>query len=219
MSLPAHHTVTTRPERIAVALRFCLPLAGLLLLTACKAPAPAAPPGANILENQRRAAELAMRAEKALQAGQWKQAADLNREAVRLEPFLGGAWANLGVALMYLGEKLEAKQCLLRAAEVSPNDPRPYENLGLLELESGWPEEALHFYELSLERQPYHLPSLRGAIQAAKSLNRSTEEGLDRIRRALLVEKDPAWLRLFESERSRVSQDLADQKQREARGR
>lgn len=215
-SHPSISSVSRSPRPGASAL--CALLACLLCVGACSGPRRASNVP-DVQRDQRQAAELAVRAEKALGERQWRQAVELNREAVRLDPFLGGAWSNLGVALMHLGERLEARQCFLRAAEVSPSDPRPYENLGLLHLENGWPEEALRFYELSLERQPNHLPSLRGAVQAAKSLSSSTEEGLQRIRRALLIEKDPGWRRLFESEQTRVSQDLAEQRQREARGR
>lgn len=160
--------------------------------------------------NARNAVELADRAEKAQRKGQWAESVTLNREALAANPALGAAWINLGVGLMQIHENLEAANALQRAAELMPSDPKPFENLALLHMNMGWHEDALRLYDLSLERSPYWLPSLRGSVLAAKNLNRSTDEGLDRIKRALLVEKDAKWRRLLETEQVRVSQDLAE---------
>lgn len=163
------------------------------------------------------AVELAARAEQAMRREQWTESVALNREAVAANPALGGAWTNLGVGLMNLHENLEAAQCFQRAAELLPTDPKPFESLALLHMNMGWHEHALQLYDMSLERSPYWLPSIRGSVLAAKNLNRSTDDGLDRIKRGLLVEKDPKWRRLFETEQVRVSQDLAESRRREGR--
>lgn len=188
----------------------------VLALAACAArtPRPEATPADR---SHRVAVELAARAETAQKAGQWPQSVALNREAISINPALGSAWHNLGVGLMQTGEHLEAASCFQRAAELLTSDPRPFESLALLHMKQGWHADALRLYDLSLERSTYWLPSLRGAVQAAKDLNESTDAGLDRIRRGLLVEKDPQWRRLFESEQVRVSQDLAEARRRESR--
>ncbi len=165
----------------------------------------------------REAAEVAAQAERAQRAGRWEEAVDLNRKALQRNGSMGGVWLNLGVGLMQLQENLEAAQCFQRAAELSATDPKPYENLALLHMNLGWHDDALRLYEMSLARSEYWQPSLRGAVLAAKTLNRSTEDGLERIKRALLVEKDPTWRRILDSEQVRVSQDIADQRKRDGR--
>ncbi|MDX2130860.1 MAG: hypothetical protein SFY69_02260 [Planctomycetota bacterium] len=156
------------------------------------------------------AAELAAQGERAIDKEDWARAISLNREALRHHDGLGAAWHNLGIALMQTRENLEAASSFQRAAELLPTDPRPYENLALLHMNAGWHEDALRLYELSLERGAYHVPSLRGAVLAARELNQSTPAGLERVKRGILVEKDPAWRVIFEREQVRVAQDLAE---------
>jgi tetratricopeptide (TPR) repeat protein len=160
--------------------------------------------------NLREAVSLASQAEQAQKARRYEQAADLGRRAVAIQPSLGAAWNNLGISLMELGQNMEAVQAFQRAADALPTDPKPYENLGLLYLRVGWSEDALKYYVLSLGRDPYWLPSLRGSVVAAKNLLRSDEEGLERIKRGMLIETDPAWKPIFENERLRVSGELAE---------
>lgn len=203
---------------IPIARPLTLVLLGALVLAigACATHRPGSPEAQREL-NFREAAELAAQAQRAHNAGRFQESADLNRKALNLNPSLGGAWLNLGVSLMELQENLEAAQCFQRAAEISPTDPKPYENLALLHMNLGWHEDALRLYEMSLQRSEYWQPSLRGAVLAAKTLNRSTEEGLENIKKALLVEKDPTWRRILDSEQVRVSQDIAEQRKRDGR--
>lgn len=188
--------------------RTILILVPLLLLAACTTRTATRPTQPE--RNARNAVELAARAEKAQRNGQWAESVTLNRAALEANPAMGGAWNNLGVGLMQTNDNLEAANALQRAAELMPTDPKPFENLALLHMNMGWHDDALRLYDLSLERSPYWLPSLRGSVLAAKNLNRSTDDGLDRIKRALLIEKDASWRRLLETEQVRVSQDLAE---------
>lgn len=168
------------------------------------------PPEVRSQQSLRDAASLAAGAEKAQQAGQHERAIELGRQAVTLQPSLGAAWNNLGISLMETQQNLDAVQAFVRAAELLPADPKPYENLGLLYMRVGWSEDALRYYGLALERDPYSLPALRGGVAAAKGLLRSEPEGLERCKRGLLVEKDPAWRRLFDTERVRINAELAE---------
>ncbi len=164
-----------------------------------------------------RAAELAAQGERAIDQRRWREAIDLNRRALALHDGLGAAWHNLGIALMESQENLEAAACFQRAAELAPTDPRPYENLALLHMRAGWHEDALRLYEMSLERSPNYLGSLRGAVLAARELNVSTDPGLDRVKRAILIEKDPSWRAILDREQVRIAQDLVEQRRRESR--
>lgn len=160
----------------------------------------------------REAVRLAAEADIAHQHGRYEDAIRLGRQAVTLLPSLGGAWNNLGVSLMETQNNMDAAMAFQRAADASPSDPKPYENLGVLYMQLGHGEESLRYYVRSLERDPYWLPSLRGAAYAAKSLLRSDEDGLERLGRGMMVERDPEWRKFFESERMRVSGELSQRR-------
>lgn len=160
--------------------------------------------------DMRQAVALGRQAEDAQRRGDHQRAIELSRSALDLSPDLGGVWNNLGVSLMKQDQPIAAVESLQRAAELLPNDPRPYENLGHLYRERGFGEDALKYYALSLDRDSYWIPSLRGAVTAAKDLLRADDDGLDRIKRGLMVENDPAWRKVFEAERTRVEQALAE---------
>lgn len=146
----------------------------------------------------------------ALSRGDFAHAEDLEQRAITIVPSMGSAWNNLGVARLKQRDYLGARDALLRAAELLPTDPRPYENLGHVHNEAGYDAEALQCFRESLGRDPNWLASLRGAARAQKYLLRSDEAGLEIVKRGLYIEKDPQWRHLFESERLRMEADLAE---------
>jgi tetratricopeptide (TPR) repeat protein len=157
-----------------------------------------------------RALQLTAAGDAAHRAGKHEEAIAKYREALSIRGNIGQTWNNFGLALYAQQKRAEAAQAFRRAADLMPSDPRPLENLGLLYMESDFFEEALKNYGESLGRDPNYLPSLRGAIKCAKLMNRSTTEGLERIRLGLMQETDPAWREIFRVERIRVEQDLAE---------
>lgn len=178
------------------------------VLGACAGKKPP-PPHVQRERSWREATNLAHRAQEAYRAGRYAEAIELNQKALTVNDQLGGAWNNLGVALMEERRNLEAAEAFHRAADLLPGDPKPYENIALLYFRDNHFVDALGYYEKSLERSPYWLPSLRMAVVCAKELLRSDEAGLERINRALTVERDATWRRVFETEQMRVRQDLA----------
>lgn len=118
------------------------------------------------------------------------------------------AWNNLGVALMARGEYLDAETAFARAAEQSRTDPRPLFNRGLLWMQRHYPADARRHFKAALERDPYYLPALRGAIECDIMLRETTPETLDNLRRALMLEKDPKWLERLESQRVKIQAGL-----------
>jgi len=204
---------TKRPKPITVsvllAVVVCTPAA---MLCACASSKPAAD-RASPDESLRRAMNLAASAQQAHVSGNFTKAIDLNKQSIAINGELGGVWNNLGISLMSRGKDLdflEASQAFKRAADLLPGDERPYENLGVLYHDRGFDDDALRYFTLALERNPNALRSLRGAVGAAKGLLLSDDAGLERTKRALLIETDPAWREIFEFERLRVQQDLAD---------
>ncbi|MBK6810178.1 MAG: tetratricopeptide repeat protein [Sandaracinaceae bacterium] len=58
------------------------------------------------------------------------------------------------MALMYLGREAEARASFERAAELSPSDPHPLLNLGILGERSGHRDEAERAFQAALDRDP-----------------------------------------------------------------
>jgi tetratricopeptide (TPR) repeat protein len=209
-SLRASHTSRAA---LARALALCLLAPALLVQVACNQPKK--PPVFDLgtspdPEIFRRALDLAMRADALRKRGQYEQAAELYRQSLELKNDIGAVWVNYGVCLMEIGDMLPARDAFIRAGDLIPSDPTPYENLGTLYLNRGHAEKALEFYSVSLERDPYWLPSLRGAIIATRNLRAGSPVALERIERAILVEKDPKFLFMMQNERTRVQAVIRD---------
>lgn len=187
-----------------------LPVAAVLSLSGCTLPESEAyaPTPAQRAEE---AYKLGLKAQEAERFGRTEEAIDLYRQALDLQPNLRGLWNNLGVLLLSKQRYQESALAFRREAELAPEDPRPYENLGLVHFSAGYSDEALRFYQMSLERNPDHLPSLRGVALAAKRLNRADDALRDQLKRAIMIETDPEWRRLLEVERLRIEGRLRQQ--------
>jgi len=158
------------------------------------------------------ASETASRAEAARTKGKAKDADTLSRlaieqyrEALSYSTDMPEVWNNLGIQLMRLGDYLAASEAFTVAMQMSPTDPRPCENLGVVYDRTGWAEESLKYFDMALDRSPNYLPALRGTIKAAHLLGLADEKRLAQVRRALMIERDPAMREFFEREQLRIS--------------
>jgi tetratricopeptide (TPR) repeat protein len=205
--------MTQRPAPLAsIALPILLAAAAVSVLASCAGSGSAARE-AGIVGTPaalREAVALSQRAAREYDDGEYDRAADLYRRSLALNPNFSAGWNNLGITLMAQSNYVDAVEAFRRAAQLEPTDPRPYENAGLAYLELGWSEEALRFYTQALERNPTWLPALRGSMVASKNLLRVERDALDVVRRGLLAETDPAWRELFQRERMRLEQALAE---------
>lgn len=161
-----------------------------------------------------KATQLLAQADALRNDGKHPAAIEKYKQALLLRDDLPSAWNNVGVCLMAQNNYFEAQQAFIRAAELSPHDPRPYENVGLLYQNRFQDELALEYFQKSIDRAPNYLPAIRGAVKSASRLGRSDERLRDVVRRGLLLEKDPDWLRIMEHQRIRVEQDLAQERAR-----
>jgi len=170
-------------------------------------------PQARTEADVREAVRLAGLAGNAQADGNHERAIKLYRESLEKNNEIGAVWNNYGIALMSRAQELdmvEAAEVFKRAASMLPTDARPYENLGVLYHQRGFDEEALRYFEQSLERNPNHLPSIRGAVGSAKRLHKSDPSTLERLNTALLMEQDPEWRRIVEAEQLRVKNDMLE---------
>ena len=194
-----------RPTRTrSLALGLCL-FAGGPLLTGCASGSGSSRgkitvitlpnEGEQIATSQR----LALRAQKATDNA---AAIDLYRQAVEAYPDLPAAWNNMGVLLLGEGRLMEAAEAFGSAAERTPNDPRPYFNLGLTWDRAGYLDTALEHYSKALALDERYLPALRGAIKTESRLGHSSPILVERIRTALFLEQNPQWREYLELQRS-----------------
>ena len=159
-------------------------------------------------EDLARAQDLARQAQRAEDEGRADEAIGLYREAVAAYHDFPAAWNNLGRLLMNSGEALDAATAFRAAADISPADPRPMYNLGELWRQRGYLDDTARYYTEALDRDENYLPALREAIFVDRHLRLRTDEVVARrIRRALLLETDPAWRDFFEREKIRVETD------------
>lgn len=144
-----------------------------------------------------KAAALVRDAQRLELAGDTQGAITKYKEAIEQYNELPVAWNNLGRLLMESKENLQAAEAFKQASELSPSDPVPVHNLGVLWESVGYLGDASHWYDQALQRDPQYLPSLRRylLVKELKS-DRDAIVG-ERLRTALMLESDPWWITRF----------------------
>jgi archaemetzincin len=74
------------------------------------------------------------------------------REATEKAPLEARYFNDLGVALLAVAERVEARRSFLKAAELAADFPHPYYNLGILAREEGGPAAAEQCFDEGLKR-------------------------------------------------------------------
>ena len=133
-----------------------------------------------------------------------EKALETYRRALSMDDSLHNAWNNMGTLLMEQGNYADAVAAFQVAADLMPTDPRPQYNMGIAYQRNGWGEEAFRHFALAIERDPSHLPSMRGYIRAAEMTGRADERLIQVIRSALLRDTDEQWRTYFQRQRYRV---------------
>jgi tetratricopeptide (TPR) repeat protein len=126
------------------------------------------------------------------------------KQALGLDDTLHNAWNNLGLLLMEDGNYADAVAAFQVAGDLMPVDPRPPYNIGLAYQRNGWGEEAYRHFAMALERDPSHLPSMRGYIRAVEMTGRADDRTVEIIRSAMMRETDEEWKTYFQRQRYRV---------------
>lgn len=83
-----------------------------------------------------------------------RQAEDLYREAINLDPRLSIAYTNLGNISYRRGNILSARLHYDQALDIDPRQPEALYNLGYLELESGNPAQAIPLLKAAIASDP-----------------------------------------------------------------
>jgi len=133
-----------------------------------------------------------------------EKAKRLYTEAVSIYRQLPAAWNNLGVLLMNDQQYLQAAEAFATASDLSPSDPRPLYNIGLLWDTRGYLRDARAFYLRSLNRDASYLPAIRGAVRADTLLNEGSDRTLSLLERGLMLETDPDWQKWMRLQKIRI---------------
>jgi tetratricopeptide (TPR) repeat protein len=104
------------------------------------------------------------------------------------------AWNNLGDLLAKQNDYMAAQDAFLTASELSPTDPRPLYNLGALWEERKYFDDALKWYDQALTRDEQYQPALRRYLLVQSIQNKPGVKTAERLKTALLLEKDPWWV-------------------------
>jgi tetratricopeptide (TPR) repeat protein len=182
-------------------------LATLFLLAGCAGEHFAPPAGADAPSTQDRIAlarRLAAEAQVADNQKRTDDAISLYQQSINTYRDIPAAWHNLGVLYMNKGENMQAAEVFKTAADLSPGDPRPLYNIGVIWERQGYLKDALRYYNDALQREENFLPALETSIYLEHVLNSSNETTEDRLKRAMLLERNPEWRRWFEKEQIRL---------------
>jgi len=156
-----------------------------------------------IARRRAEAVRLAQEAER-FEASDRPRAIATYRQALSIDDTLHNAWNNLGMLLMEDGNYADAVAAFQVAGDLMPVDPRPHYNIGLAYQRNGWGEEAYRNFAIALERDPSHLPSMRGFIRAVEMTGRADDRTVQIIRTAMMRETDEEWRAYFQRQRYRV---------------
>lgn len=168
-----------------------------------------------VLERKRlndQAQKLALQAQAEEKAKRPDKAIELYQQALAASPDQHwGVWNNLGMLLLDRGDYFGAASAFRRASELPPRESTPLVNLGVTFHRAGHDQPALDAFEKALERDPNSLDALRGALVAGQRLRVTSQTALERLDRAVMLERDTAWRVVFERERIAMRNRLAEQ--------
>jgi tetratricopeptide (TPR) repeat protein len=137
---------------IAAALSGCAsaPQQGNVLAPALDSAAPENKPAGGNVENEFRSALALMQAE------DWHAAADTLGAITAAQPGLSGAWVNLGIVRVKLGDSAGAEAAFKQAIDSNSRQAEACNQLGIIYRRSGRLEDAQLIYNEALKRDPGH---------------------------------------------------------------
>lgn len=187
----------------------------VLALVAC-APRPTYEPG-DTGARLARATALAAEAQQAERDGQSARAIGLYEESIRTYPDFHPSWNNLGVLYSAAKRDMDAVEAFKRAADLSPTDPRPLANIGLIYKNRGFEREAQEYLDQAIQRDDAYLPALRESVWLDVRRGTITDRSARNADKALLLERDPRWVTELRRSKIIIDERLAAQRESLAR--
>jgi len=164
-------------------------------------------------ELRRRAIAKLREANRLIDRGDYEAAQENLVESIGVYDQVGAAWNNLGVALMKQDKYPEANSAFARAISLDPTDYRPHFNRGLLYFRRGFLREARPLFERAALTDSSQLGPLWYAIRIDSMLGRETEQTLEFVERAMMLENDDRYLQKLQIERLRIEQILEEREE------
>lgn len=161
-------------------------------------------------ERRREATAILEDANELLAEGRTEQAIERFARSIAVYDQIAAAWNNLGVAHLASGNFVEADQSFARAISLDPADYRPLFNRGLMYYERGFLREARGFFERAAKADDAQLAPLWYLIRVDTALGRETEQTLNAVERAMMLEQDPEYLRQLRLQRLRIEDLIAE---------
>ncbi|MBL8757885.1 MAG: tetratricopeptide repeat protein [Phycisphaerae bacterium] len=174
----------------------------------CAPRGPVFEPGDSAARLQR-ATELAAEAQAAEREGFPRRAIDLYEQSIQTYPDFHPAWNNLGVLYAAADRPMDAVSAFRRAADLTPTDPRPFANIGLIYKKRGFEREAQDYLAQALERDDSYLPALRELVWLDVRRGTITERSARYADKALLIERDPKWIEELRRSKIIIDERLA----------
>lgn len=138
------------------------------------------------------------RAVELLEEGNLAAAEASSRLAIDSDPTAAAAWNIQGVVQRALKQEVQAEQSYLKAHALDPKDGAPIGNLEQLMKETGQPERAAHFRQLSLDTRKKD-PYFNAFLSEESYAEGRTPEALDLIRAAIKLAPYDSELHLAEA--------------------
>jgi tetratricopeptide (TPR) repeat protein len=125
-------------------------------------------------------------------AGDYEEAAEQFRLAIRENPEFDLAWSNLGAVLGRLGRYPEAEEALVRAVELNPQLAAAYNNLGNIYFSTGQVERAKARFIEAASIDPDHKPAWENLARVGL-VSQDGELAVRALRRMIEIDPEDAY--------------------------
>ncbi len=122
-----------------------------------------------------------------------KQAAELLRQAISLDPYNASAYNNLGVLHLRAGRLFEAAESFEEARKLMPAHPSPRLNLGMVFERAGRVDDAIAEYRKALEVAEGFVPAMQALSRCQVRHGRTDDATADLLADLTVRGSDESW--------------------------
>ncbi len=138
--------------------------------------------------------ELNSCAVKLMAAGDWDGAEKLLKEALTSDVMSGPAHNNLGKVYFHQKKLYQAAWEFQYAMKIMPQQPEPYNNLGLVFESAGKLEDALGWYDKAMDFEPENMQFVGNVARARLRRGESVQDVSPLLNKVSLKDTRPEWV-------------------------